>query len=228
MSSHSFFHFYLFASIFPILSLIVAWSFFYGFDHYTSGRILPISETVLQSPESRIFAATMNFEALLLLCLYLLRNRIISLYHKRQLISSFGWTLRTFCCRVCTFIVPLGLCFVCSVTLNELSSLHLIGAALFFGGSIIYYLMSDYSLSVIGFRPSILSRSLSWNCFIWCLLYLLFHAIGNLIENPWIGWLNVSAIFQYFTGLTLFIKILLFYWDVPNHYFCVVPIGPSN
>jgi hypothetical protein len=28
--------------------------------------------------------------------------------------------------------------------------------------------------------------------------------------------------------LTLFIKILLFYWDVPNHYFCVVPIGPSN
>jgi hypothetical protein len=228
MSPHRLSTFYVFAAAFPTLSILICWVFFYSLNHFTSGRILPISETVLQSPESRIFAATMNFESLVLLFLYLIRNQIISLYHKRHPISTIGWTFRTFTCRFCTFLVPLGLSFVSSVTLNEFSTLHLLGTALFFWGSIIYYLVSDYSLTAIGFRPSILSRSISWVSFGCSFLYIAFFAIANFLRASWVGYANIGAIFQYFTALAIFVKVFLFYWDVPRHYFAVVPIGGSN
>jgi hypothetical protein len=58
---------YAYASLFPFGGVLLCWALFYSLRHNASRRLLTISETVIPFPENRIFAVSMNVEALVLI-----------------------------------------------------------------------------------------------------------------------------------------------------------------
>lgn len=75
------------AGIFPLLSVLVCWVFYYGLKHNDS-VIRTISETVKPFPENRIFPVTMCIECIFLGIVIWIRNSITKFYSKIHLYSS--------------------------------------------------------------------------------------------------------------------------------------------
>jgi hypothetical protein len=215
--------FYFFAFAFPILAILFCWFFFYYLRHYTPGRVLTISETVIHWPENRIFAASMNIEALLLFILCSIRNRIISLWseHCDSLPKSF--MVGQIFCRIYAWVCPIALSLVSIVTLTDSNEVHLTGAAVFLPGSIFYGAISDNCLKLVGRPPSKFSAALPWTALVLAVLYAgLFESVDKRREH-WRAVANAGAIFQYLTAFTIFLKFLMFYYDAPPHRLTVVP-----
>lgn len=209
-------HWYTFGAVFPFLSVIVCWIFYYSLGHYDKGVIRTISETVCPFPESRIFGVTMNIEAFILFIFYLIRNKIVStMVLETNYVHSRGFIVKKTVMKVCTACVPIGLSALSALTLDEHQFIHLTGAFFFFYGSIIYYIVSDSALKSIGYSPSLFQRCVSYSTLVFSLLYMGLLSSSN--GNRKIA--NSGAIFQYFTALSIFFKIYLFQYEMPQHYF---------
>jgi hypothetical protein len=214
---------YIFASVFPFVSILTCWFFFYSLHHSKRGRVLTISETVIDSPESRIFAGTMHIEALVLFLLYGVRNRVISLWSTHQSALPKSFTVRWFICRVCAWLTPISLSFISIVTLNDQEFLHFFGAILFFYGTIIYCIVSDSCLRTVGRPPARISAAVSWAALAFALLYPAIFALKETSQAHWKAFANSGAVIQYLAALTICFKILLFYYDAPPHRLTVIP-----
>jgi hypothetical protein len=216
---------YIFGFVFPFLSVVICWVFFYGLGHSTRGRLLTISETVNFWPENRIFAGSMNVEALLLLLLYFIRNRVITLWGARRPSLPFGFRLNTAICRVCTVAVPGGLSILSLITLAENAPIHLTAAFLFFAGSVAYYFASDACLRAVGHAPPALSSAVSWACLGFALIYPTFFSFARGATPHWRALANAGSVCQYLTAFSIFLKVLLFYYDAPRHRVTVLTRG---
>jgi hypothetical protein len=109
-----------------------------------------------------------------------------------------------------------------SCTLENNLAVHGFGALLFFYGSVLYYILTDWSLSAVGQPPPILSRILSWSLIPLLVAYM--KLIGKSFERgpDWVLYATLGAVFQYITALLIFVKIFLFAFDVPEHYGAVI------
>ena len=203
---------YYIASIFPFLSVICAWIVYYTIGHSEPGLVLTISETMCPFPENRIFACTMNIECILLFIVYFIRIRIIKKYTELQNnIISNGYKIRMIFMNICLFIVPFGLCILSAVTLDDFAPVHLLGAAFFFYGSIIFYFITDYSIKKAGCKIPLFSNIMTWATLVFVFFYNLLLSVSNKTSVT-----NAGAIFQYLTALSIFIKIFLFQYDIQN------------
>jgi hypothetical protein len=210
---------YIFSSAFPIIAVIACWICFYSLGHSTPGRILTISETMVPFPENRIFAVSMNIESVFLFVLYLIRNKIVTTLANRRNVFSTSLSVKRIVMYICTAAVPLGLAVVSDVTLENQLGTHIFGAVLFFYGSIIYFVVSDFALKDVDRQPALYSRIVSWVSIGCCILYQVLFPIGGS-ENT--GVANAAALFQYATALAIFFKVFIFYFDIPKHYLQVV------
>lgn len=214
--SHCINYLYLVGFVFPFASVIVCWIIFYSMKHYTPGVVLSISETVIPFPESRVFAVTMNIEVWIIVILYIIRNSIVKIAQEKLLISdTYGSFFRRTVMYICTVCVPLGLILVSAITLDEQKGIHLFGAFLFFVGSIIYYISSDFQLRFVQIHVPIYSMMLTWLCLGFAVLYGAFMIPNNQKIK------NAGAIFQYITSILIFLKLFVFRFDVPSHHLTV-------
>ena len=194
---------YYISSIFPFLAVVSAWIVFYTCGHYTSGLVLTISETMCPFPENRIFGCSMNIESILLFIIYFIRIKIIQKHSELQNSSlSLGYKIRMIVMYVCLFIVPIGLCALSAVTLDDCAPVHLLGAAFFFYGSLIFYFVSDYSIKAVNCKVPLYSKLTTWAILVFLFLYMLLLNVSSKT-----AFTNAGAIFQYLTALSIFIKI---------------------
>jgi thiosulfate reductase cytochrome b subunit len=220
---HSSMGFYTVAFVLPIVAVLICWIFYYAFNHHEPGRIESISLTVIQSPENRIFALMMNVEVVLLIPLYLARNKVMTLAaHRFQIGGASHWRKRLVA-TVCTVCVPVGLSILSALTLQEHQEVHLFGAFLFFWGSIVYYLVSDSCLRDVNIRVSVKSRVVSWLCLVFAITYTTLFRIANQVPKHQRVLANIGAVGQYLTALSIFVKIIMFHGDLPKHYLTVMP-----
>jgi hypothetical protein len=220
---HSFAVFYAFAFVFPIVTVVVCWVFYYALNHRKPGRIESISLTVIRAPENRIFALMMNVEAILLIPLYLARNKVMTLAAHRFQIATASHGTKRIVTMVCTVCVPVGLSVLSGLTLQEYQEVHLFGAFLFFWGSIVYYLVSDSCLNESHIPVPIKSRVVSWLCLVFAITYMTLFGVANQVPKQQIVLANIGAIGQYLTALSIFVKIMMFHGDLPKHYLTVMP-----
>ena len=201
-------YWYWIGSIFPILSVIICWICFYSLNHHTPKAILTISETVL-----------MNIEAYILFVLIYIRNSIAIKFSKTNSKSElFSTKLILILMKILWIICPIGLILVSAFTLDESLYVHLTGAGLFFIGMVIYNIISD--LILIRFTSSIKpfpiwSTIITWSSLGFAILY------GGFGISKKRSFLNLCAIFQYLTALSIFVKVAVYWYDVPKHYFTV-------
>lgn len=64
-------------TLLPIVSVFICWIIYYSTSHFRKGRIRTISETVMFFPENRIFPMAMSIDAILLLLIFLMRQKIL-------------------------------------------------------------------------------------------------------------------------------------------------------
>ena len=202
------FSLYLIGSLFPFTSVMVCWAIFYSFGHFREDRLLTISETVIPFPENRIFAVTMNIESVLLIIMYRIRNNVIKALSLR---NSVPIKFKQLIISILTILVPIGMSALSALTLVDNIVIHLSGAFMFFYGSIFYYLISDSALASVGCKPKLISRIVSYSAFIFTFPYLILLTY----QDPFIK--SLGAVFQYLVALLCFVKIFLFYFDLPKH-----------
>ena len=182
-------------------------------DHFTPGKVLTISETMCPFPEKRIFACTMNLEAIVLFVLYYVRISFIQLQGENKNKShDLPFIILVFVMNICLIVVPLGLTILAAVTLDDGEWPHLIAAGFFFVGSIVFYIISDFTINYVKGHVPFWSILVSWLTLGFMVIYFLTLAIGN--SN---ALLNTGAIFQYLTCLLIFAKIFIFQYDIPRH-----------
>ena len=216
---------YIIGSIFPIVSVGVCWAIFYGTGHFKNGwideegkkitfkqKVLDISVTVVPYPENKIFPVTMCIEAVIILFLYLMRNNIIVTYSEKYQLNSMLYKTIRFLMYLATIAVPLGLVFLSILTLQNQKFLHLCGAFVFFGGSCIYYLITDFYLRKMSYGKTFVASIL-------VLIALALLCLFSMIDNSVID--KFSSVFQYLLALTIFAKIFCMQYDVPQHFFTV-------
>jgi hypothetical protein len=214
---------YIISALFPILAVLVSWICFYSLDHHTPNVIVTISETVAPFPQNRIFAVCMNMEAVFILILYLIRNKILTILARKRPPSNKHFKLKRLVMQICTTVAPIGLSVVSNVTLRDHMGWHLVGAGLFFGGSVLYFLVSDSALADCGRIPSIGSRIVSWASLFFAVLYCGFKLAQNATDDVDHYMRSVSSLFQYFTAISIFVKVFLLFFDLPRHSLQVRP-----
>jgi Zn-finger domain-containing protein len=124
---------------------------------------------------------------------------------------------------VCTVCVPVGLSVLSALTLREYQTVHLLGAFLFFWGSIIYYLVSDSCLNEVHIRVPIKSRVVSWLSLAFAITYMTLFGVANQVPKYQIVLANIGAVGQYLTALSIFVKVIMFHRDLPKHYLTIMP-----
>lgn len=209
MIQHNLTVWYYIGAIFPFLSVVSCWICFYTLGHFHSDHILTISETVIPFPENRIFPVAMCIESVMLIFFYTIRNLAIFEFAKEKKIS---FPFKKVVIITTTFCVPIGLIVLSIVTLKDQEAVHLTGAFLFFFGSLTYYITSDLALKQVGKPIKLGSSIISYSIICSMVLYFSF-----LMLNP--SWSKtLGALFQYITALLIFTKIILFNFDLPQHF----------
>ena len=210
---HPFTLLYYFGSIFPFLSVIVSWIIFYSMGHHTPGLVLTISETMCPFPEKRIFACTMNVEAIVLFVLFYVRITFIKLQGENaNKVHELPFIILTFVLNICWIVVPLGLTVLAAVTLDDGQWPHLIAAGFFFLGSVVFYIVSDFAINYVKGHVPFWSILVSWVTLGFMVIYFLTLSIGSNTALT-----NTGAVFQYLTALSIFAKIFIFQYDIPKH-----------
>ena len=211
--SHSVTLLYYVGSIFPLVSVVSAWIVFYSLGHYEKGRILTISSTMCPFPEKRIFACTMNVEAVILFVIYYIRLTFIKLQQqniKKEL--SFYYYPILYLLYVCLFLTPLGLTVLAASTSRDGPLPHFIGAGVFFVGCAIFNVLSDFLLKYLNIQVKIWSMIISW-INVGCLL--VYFVGSNLAKSVAVE--NMSHLFQYLTAISNFTKVFCYQFDIPKH-----------
>ena len=211
--SHSITILYYVGSIFPLLSVISAWIVFYSMGHFEKGRILTISSTMCPFPEKRIFACTMNVEAVLLFVIYYIRITFIQLQQKninKEL--SFYYKPILYLLYICFILTPFGLTLLAASTSRDGPMPHFIGAGVFFVGCAVFNVFSDFLLRYVNVQVPIWSMILSW-VNVGCLLVYFIGA--NLAKSVAVE--NMCNFFQYLTAITNFSKVFCYQFDIPKH-----------
>jgi hypothetical protein len=202
----------------PVFGVLASWCTYYSLGHNPPGAILPISQTVIGFPENRIFAVSMNMEAIILLLLLLIRNKIIAMVADYRSETHEKPEKKMKVQRICGVITPIALSVLSAVTLEDQKELHLIASGIFFYGCIIYFAVSDRVLTDLGCRPSRCSSS----CSMGALVFLISSGIcgGISMATPSSSRIvgNIGALCQYAGAFVLFLKVYLCWSDLPEHH----------
>jgi hypothetical protein len=212
---------YVTGFLFPTFSVFLCWFFFYYLGHNPTGNLMTVSETVLKFPENRIFAVTMNVEAVILLLLFMVRNKITVLLVNYRSETHQRPSVRLNVQRVCAVLCPVALSVLSAVTLEDQKELHLFAAAVFFYGCILYFSLSDSTLSYLGCAPSSFSRS-------WPMIAFVALMAGGVSASVAISShgsnrlaANLAALCQYVGALSIFVKVWFSWSDLPEHHIIV-------
>ncbi|OHS99802.1 hypothetical protein TRFO_33673 [Tritrichomonas foetus] len=209
LMQHNLIIWYYIGAIFPFLAVIVSWICFYSLGQYDADYLLTISETMVPFPQNRIFPSAMCIESIILIGLYFVRNVAIFSVANRL---SIQFPVKKWLIYITSICVPLGLVLLSTFTLEDVESIHLIGAFLFFFGSMVYYITSDLALIQTNNKIMLASRILSFSIVGAAVFYFAF-LMGR---KKWS--LTVGASFQYLTALLIFAKVIFMYYDLPKHY----------
>lgn len=197
---------YYFGAIFPFLAVVSCWICFYSLGHFNSDHILTISETVISFPENRIFPSTMCMESIILIILFNIRNNAITRISKEKKIPIPYMAI----INLLSIICPAGLILVSVLTLEDQLVLHLLGAILFFFGSFLYYILTDSALKRVGCCLPFISK------FVTYLIVFLFIAHYGMFSQHSPFAKSLGSLFQYALAFSIFSKIILFYYELPN------------
>lgn len=204
---------YYFASIFPFAVIMVSWICYYSLGHHTKGDIPFISDTVVKLPQRRIFAAGMAIEMWFIVILYYIRIRYIrSAAAKIGISKNISYMIKLFFMYICIIFVPIGLFVLSAVTLEMNFKVHISGAIVFFFGSWIFYVVSDFAIIQCKIKINLVSLSFTWFIFGFLVLYTVLSTFSKK------SLVNAGAIFQYLTALSTFAKLICFKFDIPDHH----------
>jgi hypothetical protein len=206
---------YYIASIFPVASVMVCWILFYSLGHFTPGRVLTISETVVPFPECRIFSIAMCIESLFVFVIFSIRNLLFRAPaiagglggdSKFQHFKRSMWVL--------TFGAAIGMIVVSVVTVANDVPVHMIGACTLFGCGAVYFVIGDFGLRFAKFELNMISWVLSWLALGLAVVFL----VVNVASQGKVGVKNAASIFQYLLALSMFLKLFFSQYDLPPFY----------
>lgn len=198
------------AGIFPLLSVLVCWVFYYGLKHNDS-VIRTISETVKPFPENRIFPVTMCIECIFLGIVIWIRNSITTFYSKKQNIKM---EKRLYFMKLSLPFIMYGLSVLSLVTLLDSSPIHLSAAFLFFTFAAFYFIVCDSTGKQLGWTISTFSLILTYCVSIILILHCITMCLCFIKKSD--SWRCIGAICQYLACFCLFIKIFVFQYEIPK------------
>lgn len=201
---------YNIAGIFPLLSILVCWIFYYGLNHNDS-VIRTISETVKTFPENRIFPVTMCIECIFLSIVIWIRNATTEIF---SINKGVNIKKRLFFMKFSLPFIMYGLSALSLVTLLDNSPIHLFSAFLFFTFSAFYFIFSDSTGKIVGFHIGSFSKILTLCVAVFLVLHCITMSICFIKRSD--SWRCVGAICQYLACFSLFLKILVFQYEIPH------------
>lgn len=201
---------YKIAGLFPLFSVGACWIFYYGLKHNDS-VIRTISETVKPFPENRLFPVTMCIECIFLSIVIWIRNSATEIFSERQKIKI---TKRLFFMKLSLPFITYGLSALSLVTLLDSSPVHLFSAFLFFTFSAFYFIFSDSTGQSVGWKIGKFSKSLTFCVAFFLILHCITMSLCFIKKSD--SWRCVGAICQYLACFCLFIKILVFQYEIPK------------
>lgn len=199
-----------FAAIFPMLSVLVSWTFYYYYERYPEQGLQTISETVIYFPENRIFSATMNIESLILLIVFYLRVNITEEISKLKKIRSFNLRLRLTIMKLSMLPACISLSVLSAVTLEDHFGVHIAASGFFFLLCIIFFICSDLTAHELHFPLKKVSIAVTAAIPVFMVAYPSFLCSKKRTFR------TLGGFFQYCMCFFIFIKIYLFQYDYPN------------
>lgn len=201
-------------TILPIVSILICWIIYYSTSHFRRGRIRNISETVMFFPENRIFPVTMSIDAILLLLIFLMRQKIIKkLAEKNDLFKKNSYQKSTKIMHSLVIISTLGLLILSNVTLKDSRIIHLVAAMFFFFGIIFYLIISDYWARRVGYKIGKISYLIPYVGLTLMIIYTII--IFFIWRNRFIY--SIGSILQYISAALVYLKIYLMQKETPVH-----------
>ena len=201
---------YVLAGIYPLLSVLVCWGFYYGLRHNDS-VIRTISETVKPFPENRIFPVTMCTECIFLAIVIWIRNSTTEIFSKQKKIKMLK---RLSFMKISLPFIIYGLSALSLVTLLDNSPIHLFSAFIFFTFSAFYFIFCDSTGKQLGWKIGTFSIFLTYCVAIILILHCITMSLCFIKKSD--NWRCVGAICQYLACLSLFMKIFVFQYEIPN------------
>lgn len=200
--------------ILPFVSILICWSIYYSTSHYRRGRIRTISETVMFFPENRIFPVAMSIDAILLLLIFLMRQKIIrKLAEKNDLFKNNSYQKFNKIAYSLIISSTLGLFLLSNVTLKDSKVVHLVSACFFFFGIIIYLGLSDIWAKRVGYKIGYISTIIPYLAFVLATIYTIITLI--LYRNRFIY--SIGSLLEYASSALIFLKIYLMRKETPTH-----------
>jgi hypothetical protein len=194
---------------------MICWIVFYSSGHFTPGRVLTISQTVIPFPECRIFSIAMCIESLFIFVLFSIRNLLFTAHaiaggqSEDLKFQYYKWSMWVF-----TFGAAIGMIVVSVVTVANHFTVHMIGAFALFGSGAVYFIIGDFALRFANFELAMMSWCLSWLILGLAVVFL----VVDVASQGKVSGKNAASIFQYLLAFTMFLKLFFSQYDIPKLY----------
>jgi hypothetical protein len=146
----------------------------------------------------------MNLEAVLLFLIFFVRNRIL---------KSRAAPIRLLASQAFAIVLPITLSILSFVTLEGHAPFHLLSSFVFFVGCILYFFLGDNLAGACGFAVSTLSQVPSWLSPVLFFAHMVAMWKGRAIGSMQL--LTIGTLLQYGVAFVVFLKIAVFWNDLP-------------
>lgn len=205
---------YHMATLLPLISTLICWSIYYSTSHLRKGRIRTISETVNYFPENRIFPIAMNIEAIMLLLIFLVRQKIIhKLADLKKEVKTKSFRISCTISVILIYLVVGGLSILSSVTLLDNRVIHLVASFFFFFGILFYFCISDYCARLVGYSIPFYSLIVPYISLVCALIYT--YITLFVWRNRFIY--SIGSLLEYLTSVLIFMKVFFIGKETPSH-----------
>jgi hypothetical protein len=187
------------------------------------GMVWTISHTAMFYPQSRVFALTMQSEAWGLLLVLPIRSTYYKVLSDSRAGKCSAGVWRSLLL-LWTVVCPIGLILVSVTTVHGNGTLHFVGAGGIFVGAVLFSIFSDFALRSAGAVIGMNRWVIDWLNFTIGVVFPVFQQIGdsadgdeNTVGSAKIPWaITFSSLCQYVMAIMAFVRIFLFYWDLPG------------
>lgn len=201
-------------TLLPIVSVFICWIIYYSTSHFRKGRIRTISETVMFFPENRIFPMAMSIDAILLLLIFLMRQKIIKKLAEKNEINkkeSYQKYAKILHYLIISFVS--GLLILANISLKDNRIIHLLASLVFFFGIIIYLIISDYWAKRVGYQIKLYSYIIPYIALVLATIYTIITIF--IWRDRFIY--SIGSILEYISSALIYLKIYMIKKETPAH-----------